>query len=130
MNFKLTLLNGLLNTIASAHPEYASVIKTVIAHEDKADEIVDVIRNAVSEGSSAIAAARQAAPNLEAAVRKLVSSLPGHAVTAAAAADQIETGVENVLRNLGGLPHMTPDQERDWMDKTTARLNDSQAGGG
>lgn len=129
MDFKLILLNGLLNTIARVHPEYAGVIKTVIEHEDQADEIVDVIRNAVAEGAPAIEAARAAAPNLEAAVRRLVASMPGHAPTAAAAAQQIEAGTENVLRNLGGIPHMTPEQERDWMGKTTASVGDPRMGG-
>jgi len=130
MDFKLMLLNGVLKTIGRAHPEYANVIDTVIKHEDKADEIIDVIKNAAAEGAPAVEAARAAAPNLEKAIRSLVSAFAGHAPTAAAAAEHIDLGTENALRDLAGADHVDMDQQRKWMDDTTANLRDSQAGGG
>lgn len=130
MDFKLMLLNGALNAIARAHPEYAGVIRTVIEHEDKADEIVAVIKAAVAEGAPAFEAARAAAPKLEAAVRQLAATMPGYAPTPAAAEQKIHTSTENILRGMAGIGHMDPEAEQRWMDNTTANLRDSQAGGG
>lgn len=104
----------------------ASPIHGLLAmHPDQAALLVDVISN-LGEGESAVAAAERAAPELTVAIKNLVGSL-GTALPNTAAH---VVNSESFLRSLGGLGRMTPDEELDWMNRTTAQISDSRNGSG
>lgn len=98
------------------------------AHPEETAKVIPVIQN-LGEAGSALAAAEQAAPNLTAAIKGALGADPLPFMSPKAVAQNLKRP-ENLLRSLAGVGHMTPDQERLWMDATTRNLSDSQAGGG
>lgn len=124
-SFKLNLLNGLLNSIASFHPEYATAIGAVIKYEPMLEKLGPVVTAGVKEGPGAVAALQHSAPELIAAVKALVAASP---IGAGQKPGQVLPGptqraqdvhVENVTRSLFGFGGMTVEQQTAWMNSTT-----------
>lgn len=120
MSFQKMLIDGLLHTVASIHPDYKPLIDFAVDHEDELEKIGPVLKAAAQEGPGAFAAAEKAAPELAKAIRDLVSSIPRPAGSPAESKAAIATHAENVTRQIVGLHHMTAAEERHWMDQTTA----------
>ena len=68
--------DGLLDTIAWLHPEYATIIDFVKSHEDQLSALVPVIQASIKEGPGALAAAEKAAPELTQAIKSLIAASP------------------------------------------------------
>lgn len=139
-SFKLNLLNGVLNTIASFHPEYRVAIGTIIHNEPLIEKLGPVVAAGIKEGPGAVTAIQASAPELIKAIRSLVatgtrlagrpgdplpSPLPGPTQRA------VDVHVENVTRSLFGLSGMSVEEQNAWMQsKSPYGQNDSTQGSG
>lgn len=129
MTMKNMLLDGALKLIARFHPGIGPVVTFAIDHEDDIDRLMPVITAAVEEGGSAYEAATKAAPKLAGAIRDFIHAVPASAPSHTAAAKAVAVHTENATREVFGLPHLTDDQEKDWMDRATPP-DDSRVGSG
>jgi hypothetical protein len=120
MSFKEMLLQGLLHTISSLHPDYKPLVDFALSHEVELNRLAPVLKAAAKEGPGAFAAAQKQAPELAKAIHDLVSSMPIVANSPAESKAVIAVHSENVTRQLVGLPHFTPDEEKVWMDNASA----------
>lgn len=126
----LFLIEGAARMFSRSHPAFATLVETAIAHEDQLEKLGPVIAAAAKEGPGAFQAAVDHAPELANAIKNFVHSLPGTAPSQAAMDTQLQKSTENATRDLFHLPHMTADQEREWMDRFTPANQDSRFGGG
>lgn len=132
MSFKLNLLNGLLNAVATFHPEYKTAIATVIKFEPMIEKLGPVAAAGVKEGPGVVAAIQEHAPELLKAIKDLVAAAPssaGHKPGAAqpgpmARAQDLQ--VENVARGLFGFGNMSIEEQSAWMNSTTPGNDPSQ----
>lgn len=120
MSFQKMIVDGLLREVARLHPGYAPIIEFALEHEDQIEKLGPVIAAGVEEGPGAFAAAEKAAPDLAKAIRDFASSVPGTAASPAHADAAIAAHAENVTRQIVGLHKMSPEEEREWMDRTSA----------
>lgn len=110
------LVDGLLKTIATFHPEYAPMIDFVIAHEDQIEKLAPIAAAAEKEGPGAFAAAEEHAPELAAAIRNFVDSIPGTATNAAEAQATIVKHREMVTRHMAGAAQVQTAGATSWME--------------
>lgn len=111
----ITDVTGLLPGAKSLHDLLA-------AHPEEASALIPVMQN-LGEAPSAISAAEKAAPNLTKAIKGLVgASIPG------VPSPTGDKKAENMVRSLGGIGHMTPEQEATLMNNSTPE-GDSKFGG-
>ena len=93
------------------------------AHPEEASALIPVMQN-LGEAPSATRAAEKAAPNLTQAIKGLVgASVPG-----GVSSPDGDKKAENLVRSLGGIGHMTPEQEAAWINNSTPP-QDSKFGG-
>lgn len=124
------LVDGLLKTIAAFHPEYAPMIDFVIKHEDQIEKLAPIAAAAEKEGPGAFAAAEEHAPELAAAIRNLVDSIPGTASNAAEAQAKIAKHREIVTRHMVGAAQTESTGTTSWMvDDNPTTSTDSRVGG-
>lgn len=116
----LTDVTGLFGSTKQLHD-------LLVAHPQEAARVIPVIQN-LGEAPSALEAAEKAAPNLTAAIKALVG-LPDHVPEKVSPIPNMAKA-ENVLRSIAGVGHMTPDQERLWMDHTAGSTFGGQPWGG
>ena len=128
-SFALSLVEGAARAFSRTHPAFANLVELAIKHEDQLEKLGPIITAAAKEGPGAFAAAQEHAPELAQAIKDFAHSLPGSAPTAAAAQAQLTKSTENVTRDLFHLPHMSPEDEREWMDRFTPASQDSRFGG-
>lgn len=118
MSFTETIAHGALHLLATLYPKSAPFVAAI---EKYGPTVAPIIINALHEGGSALAAAEKAAPGLTQSIKDLVS----HTFVM----DQTshpDVPVENMLRTLVGFPHMTPEQEKVWMDRATPHNDPSE----
>lgn len=124
------LVDGLLKTIAAFHPEYAPMIDFVINHETEIEKLAPIAAAAEKEGPGAFAAAEEHAPELAAAIKNFVDSIPGTASTAAEAQAKIAKHREVVTRHLTGAAQVEATGSTSWMaDDNPTTSTDSRVGG-
>lgn len=104
----LTDVTGLLPGARSLHDLLA-------AHPEEAAALIPVMQD-LGEAPAAISAAEKAAPNLTKAIKGLVGATPDHGVVTSPIGDK---KAENLVRALGGIGTMTPQQEAAWVDRFT-----------
>lgn len=131
---KLNLLNGLLTSIASFHPEYKAAIDTVIKYEPMIDKLAPVAIAGAKEGPGIVAAIKDKAPELLAAIKNLVAAShastltdPGQALPGPTQRAQ-DVHVENVARSLFGLGQMSVEEQTAWMNSKSPISEDSKSG--
>lgn len=114
------LIDGLLHTVASIHPDYKPLIDFALAHEDQLEKVGPVIKAAAEEGPGAFAAAEKAAPELAKAIRNLAASIDDMPMNSSTPPGVVEDlHAENVTRQIVGFQKMTSVEERAWMDQKT-----------
>ena len=113
------LVTGLLKTIATFDPKYASMIDFVIAHEDQIEALAPIADAAVKEGPGAFAAAEKAAPDLAKAIRDFVDAIPGTASTAEEAQATIAKHRETVTLHMAGVAKAQTTGNASWLDGPT-----------
>lgn len=123
------LVDGLLRTIATFHPEYAPIIDYVISHEDEIEKFAPIANAAMKEGPGAFAAAEEHAPELAKAIRQFVDSIPGTASTAEEAQATITKHREIVTQHISGTAQVQSAQTTSWMDAKSP-IDDSRQGSG
>jgi hypothetical protein len=111
------LVEGLLKTIATFHPEYSSMINFVLAHEDQFEKLAPIADAAVKEGPGAFAAAKEHAPELAKAIEDFVDSIPGTAATPAEAQTKIDNHREVMTRHLAGVAKAETTETSSWLDR-------------
>lgn len=136
MSLQLTLLNGLLNTIASFHPEYRTAIGTVIKYEPMLEKLGPVVSAGVKEGPGAVAALEESAPDLIKAIKNLVAASPvgagqkpGTPLPGPTQRAQ-DLHVENVARSLFGFGGMSTEEQNAWMQSKSPISERSDVGSG
>jgi hypothetical protein len=107
------MADGLLDTIAWLHPEYAPIIDFVKSHEDQLAVLVPVIQDSIKEGPGALAAAEKAAPELTQAIKHLVAVSP----VASAVPRIAQIHAENVTRKIVGISPMSAIEETDYISQ-------------
>lgn len=117
----------ILTDLTAFLPGAAPLHEILAAHPDQAAALIPVLQN-LGEAPSALQAAAKAAPDLVSAIMKLavtinVRAVPGKTPDPVA----VHKTAENITRSLGGLGHMTPDQERNWLNPISG---DSRSGSG
>lgn len=127
--FQPSTVIKILTDVTALLPGAAPIHEILAAHPDQAAALIPVLQN-LGEAGSAISAARKAAPDLASAIDKLavtinVRAVPNQVPQPAA----VHKTAENIARSLGGLGHMTPDQEKSWMNHTSLS-DDSRSGSG
>jgi hypothetical protein len=110
------LVEGLLKTIATLHPEYATMIDFVLNHEDQIEKLAPIADAAAKEGPGAFAAAEKAAPDLAEAIKQFVDSIPGTAATSEEAQAKIAQHRETVTKHLVGTAKVETAQQSTWLD--------------
>lgn len=115
MSLKIDLLNGALAVVAKLHPEWAHMIGWFKANEEQALDLLDKLHDAVSNGGNATPVIEEHAPELAHAVKVYVNGSDAHR--------------ENAVRHCFGLPPLTEDEEKAWMDRATPP-DDSRVGSG
>lgn len=122
-----SVLSGALGLISLIYPSAGPVVAVVEKAAPYIDAALPVVQAAIKEGPGAFAAVKDAAPELADAIKQLAAHI---SVSPANLGGDADVVIENVTRALFGFKQMTPEQERAWMDSTTAWLSDSQAGSG
>lgn len=117
----------ILTDLTAFLPGASPLHEILVAHPDQAAALIPVLQN-LGEAPSALQAAAKAAPDLASAIMKLavtinVRAAPGKTPDPVA----VHKTAENITRSLGGLGHMTPDQERNWLNPISG---DSRSGSG
>jgi hypothetical protein len=107
-------VDGILDTVAWLHPEYAPLIDFVKSHEDTIAALAPVVTEAIKEGPGALAAADKAAPDLTKAVRDFVATIPGTNVPQVA-----NYHAENIVRKLVRAPAVSDTQHATWWVNNT-----------
>lgn len=124
------IVDGLLKTIATFHPEYKTMIDYVIAHEDEIEKLAPIVDAAAKEGPGAFAAAEEHAPELAKAIRSFVDTLPGKAATADEATATLAKHREIVTRHITGTAAVQDSPTSSGMDNAGGNLGDSRVGSG
>lgn len=96
----ISILDGVLRAVGMFHPELKSLIDVALKYETQIEKIEPIIVAVDKEGSSALAAAEKAAPDLAKAIHDFVDSLPSQAPTVAAANKSLAVKKEAVVRNI------------------------------
>ncbi len=122
----IDVLQGVLGLISIAYPPAAPIITIIEKAAPYIAAAEPVIAAAISEGPSAFAAVKAQAPQLAVAIQQISDHFQSMGKTFA---DTSDGHVENVTRAIFRLPQMTAEQERQWMDSTTANTQDSRFGG-
>lgn len=123
-SFKMNLLNGILNSIASFHPEYKAAIGAIIRYEPLLEKLGPVVTAGIKEGPGAVAVIQASAPELIKAIRSLVATgigLAGKSGDSPPGPTQRaqDVHVENVARSLFGFGGMSVEEQTRWMNSTT-----------
>jgi hypothetical protein len=114
----------ILTDVTALLPGAAPIHDILSAHPEQAAALIPVLQN-LGEAPSAMAAAQKAAPDLAAAITKLAVTINVRAApTQIPDTAAVHKTAENITRSLGGLGHMTPDQERQFLSQ------DSRSGSG
>lgn len=108
------IVTGALRAIELFHPELTPFLEQVIKYEPELEKLAPVVKSAIEEGSSALAAAEEAAPDFVSAIKNFVRTIPGTAATHAESTAVQDTHAENMLRAM--FAPKTPEQEKEWMD--------------
>lgn len=117
-----TLISLGLSVLPLIYPPAAPIAAIIVKFMPAIIAAIPAIKQAVADGESAFEAAKTASPDFSDFVGH-ISPHVGSAISTTAAHP------ENIARIFAGLPHMTPDEERQWMDSTTAHVNDPRMGG-
>lgn len=118
---KAVIDSPLLSLLGRFVPQAGLVINFVRAHEGVIVAAVPVAQAAVEEGASVFEAAKAKAPKFADAVTNLIRLLPSANVVS-----NSEVHVENISRNLAGIPRLTPDEEMAWLDRAAPGNDPSQ----
>lgn len=135
-SFKLNLLNGVLNTLASFHPEYKVAIGAIIHNEPLLEKLGPVVTAGIKEGPGAVAALQASAPDLVKAIKALVAASPlgsgqkpGSPLPGPTQRAQ-DLHVENAARSLFGIGGMTVEEQNAWMQSKSPMSERSDVGSG
>ncbi len=112
------VLDGLLALAAFAFPAAGPAISIIKMAAPYIIAAAPVIKAAVTEGIPAFEAAKAAAPELTRAIKDFAAMIP--------TASHPDLHLENVSRVIFGIPHMTPEEEKAWMDRATPGNDPSQ----
>jgi hypothetical protein len=114
----LTDVTGVLNATSGIHD-------ILVKHPTEAAALIPVLAD-LGEVPSALEAAEKAAPNLTAAIKTYVGATVRGSRVSSPLGDK---KAENLVRSLGGMGPMTPDQETLWMNRANPITDDSRNGG-
>lgn len=126
----LALATGPLGSfVSSFSPGLRNLIEFAREHPDLLRKAIPVIQAASKEGPAVIDAVKKNAPELIEALKELINMGSSQRAPIRAAARGDDLAMENVLRTMAGVPKLSPDLEREWMERATPP-RDSQFGGG
>lgn len=123
-NKELTaLIEGLLGLVPMFYPPAAPVVLVITKALPWVIAAGPVVKALVEEGMPAFEAAKARAPKLAEAISELADIIPVSKDTVVSPPAYVDRSVhiENVARTMFGIPHMTFEQELEWMDKSTPR---------
>ena len=125
----MSLVDGVLDMVATFHPELGPLIKLAIQYEPEAEKIIPILQAAAKEGPGAFAAAEEHAPDLAEAIKNFVHAMPNAATSTDHSNQILADAKENATRIIAGLGPKTAEDEKAWLDSKSPS-DDSRTGSG
>jgi len=123
MDIKSIINSPLLGLVKFFEPKAAPVIDFVRGHQDVIVDVLPMLQAAKNEGGSVLAAAEEHAPQFIAAFKDFISK---HKPAGINAANPAPVKLESLVRQAVGLPGLTSEEEKAWMDRATPGNDPSQ----